>query len=154
MPVDNRAAPEGILRVLRNDVPCWELPTSLFGMSGVTCWRRLRDWREAGIWQRLHEASPTECHTAGLLDLHRTLVRSSHVHALKADRQVRTRSTAAVPTAPCDHGCYRGAASRDRYRWQPARRHPVDPAGAYHLVHEPAVRERGPAGPGRQSAAG
>lgn len=23
--------------------------------SGMTCWRRLRDWNDAGVWQRLHE---------------------------------------------------------------------------------------------------
>lgn len=23
--------------------------------SGVTCWRRLRGWHEAGVWERLHE---------------------------------------------------------------------------------------------------
>lgn len=44
LPVDDRAALEGILWVLRHDVPWQELPTTLFGVSGVTCWRRLRDW--------------------------------------------------------------------------------------------------------------
>jgi transposase len=23
--------------------------------SGTTCWRRLRDWQETGVWQKLHE---------------------------------------------------------------------------------------------------
>tara|TARA_R110000824_G_scaffold194777_1_gene377444 strand:+ start:4753 stop:4866 length:114 start_codon:yes stop_codon:yes gene_type:complete len=23
--------------------------------SGVTCWRRLRDWHEAGVWKKLHQ---------------------------------------------------------------------------------------------------
>jgi hypothetical protein len=22
--------------------------------SGMTCWRRLRDWNRAGVWERLH----------------------------------------------------------------------------------------------------
>ncbi len=65
--------------VLRNDVPWRELPRTLFG---VTCWRRLRDWHAAGVWQRLHENLLDECTAAGLLDLHRALVDSSHIHAL------------------------------------------------------------------------
>ena len=26
----------------------------LLGCSPVTCWRRLRDWQRAGVWQQLH----------------------------------------------------------------------------------------------------
>lgn len=100
LPVDGRAALEGILWVLRHDVPWRELPTTLFGVSGVTCWRRLRDWAEAGVWQKLHETLLAECNAAGLLDLHRALVDSSHIHALKGGpRRVRARSTAATPAA-------------------------------------------------------
>jgi transposase len=32
------------------------LPTRQLGCgSPVTCWRRLRDWQRAGVWQRLHQ---------------------------------------------------------------------------------------------------
>ncbi len=24
--------------------------------SGMTCWRRLKEWHEAGVWEHLHEA--------------------------------------------------------------------------------------------------
>jgi len=100
LPVDDRATLEGILWVLRNDVPWRELPTTLFGVSGVTCWRRLRDWNAAGVWQRLHEDLLAECNTAGLLDLQRALVDSSHLHALKGGpRRVRARSTGPTPAA-------------------------------------------------------
>jgi len=35
----------------------WEmLPQELGCGSGVTCWWRLRDWQEAGIWQLTHFA--------------------------------------------------------------------------------------------------
>jgi len=100
LPVDDRAALAGILWVLRNDVPWRELPTGLFGVSGVTCWRRLRDWHTAGVWQQLHENLLAECNAAGLLDLHRALVDSSHLHALKGGpRRVRARSTGHIPAA-------------------------------------------------------
>src|SRR5271157_5436255 len=31
---------------------------------GMTCWRRLRDWNQAGVWQRLHETLLAELHEA------------------------------------------------------------------------------------------
>ncbi|MFC8237664.1 hypothetical protein [Streptomyces sp. NPDC057284] len=30
-------------------------PQELGFGSRMTCWRRLRDWNEAGVWQQLHE---------------------------------------------------------------------------------------------------
>ncbi|MFL6124891.1 transposase [Actinophytocola sp.] len=44
----------GILFVLYTAF-LWEfLPVELGPGSGMTCWR-LRDWNDAGVWQRLHE---------------------------------------------------------------------------------------------------
>ena len=52
--VPDRAALTGIIFVLKSGIP-WELlPPELGCGSGVTCWRRLRDWQEAGVWDRLH----------------------------------------------------------------------------------------------------
>lgn len=34
------------------------MPNERIGCSGATAWRRLRDWTEAGVWPRLHEALP------------------------------------------------------------------------------------------------
>jgi transposase len=94
---DDRAVLAGILWVLRYDVPWRQLPAT-FGVSGVTCWRRLRDWQTAGVWQALHEALLAELNAAGLLDLHVALVDSSHVHALKGGKPPgRARSTAPTP---------------------------------------------------------
>ncbi|CAI7981003.1 transposase [Frankia sp. Hr75.2] len=96
LPLDDRAALAGILWVLRNYVPWRELPSTLFGVSGVTCWRRLQDWVQAGAWPELREQLLAECDADGLLDLHRALVDSSHIHALKgAPRRSRPRSAAA-----------------------------------------------------------
>jgi transposase len=47
-PVDNRAALTGILFVLRSGIPWEMLPREMGCGSGMTCWRRLRDWHEAG----------------------------------------------------------------------------------------------------------
>src|SRR5215208_3098422 len=52
--VPARAALTGILFVLHSGIP-WELlPQEMGCGSGVTCWRRLRDWQAAGVWERLH----------------------------------------------------------------------------------------------------
>ena len=52
--VPDRATLTGILFVLRSGIP-WELlPQEMGCGSGVTCWRRLRDWQRAGVWDRLH----------------------------------------------------------------------------------------------------
>jgi transposase len=45
----------GILFVLRTGIPSEYLRQEMGCGSGVTCWRRLREWQQAGVWQRLHE---------------------------------------------------------------------------------------------------
>ena len=50
---DDRLALAGIIFVLRSGIP-WEMLPREFGCSGMTCWRRLRDWQAAGVWTRLH----------------------------------------------------------------------------------------------------
>ena len=49
--VSSRGALESIVYVLRSGVPWRMLPKEEFGCSGVTCWRRLGDWKEAGVNQ-------------------------------------------------------------------------------------------------------
>ena len=66
--LDDRKVLNGILFVLYTGIR-WEfLPQELSFGSGMTCWRRLRDWNEAGVWQRLHELLLAELRGAGLLD--------------------------------------------------------------------------------------
>jgi transposase len=53
--VPDRAALTGILFVLRTGIPWEMLPQELGCGSGMTCWRRLRDWQQAGVWHQLHQ---------------------------------------------------------------------------------------------------
>ncbi|KIF67117.1 hypothetical protein HY68_35965 [Streptomyces sp. AcH 505] len=39
------------------------------GCSGMTAWRRLRDWADAGVWPQLHEVLLAELRAASLLDM-------------------------------------------------------------------------------------
>jgi ribosomal protein L37AE/L43A len=48
-------------------------PTLSFG-CGRTCWRRLRDRNNAGIWQCRHEVLLAGLRAAGKLDLSRAVV--------------------------------------------------------------------------------
>jgi transposase len=59
------------------------LPQELGFGSGMTCWRRLRDWNEAGVWERLHENLLAELNAAGQLDWSRAVVDGSHLRAMK-----------------------------------------------------------------------
>jgi transposase len=53
--IDNRATLNGILFVLRSGIPWRMLPREMGCGSGVTCWRRLREWQRRGVWRRLHQ---------------------------------------------------------------------------------------------------
>jgi transposase len=52
--LDNRAALTGIVFVLKSGIPWEMLPQEMGCGSGMTCWRRLKEWQEAGVWERLH----------------------------------------------------------------------------------------------------
>src|SRR5262249_31507957 len=52
--VPDRPALTDILYVLRTGCLWQSLPKELGCGSGSTCWRRLRDWQRAGVWDRLH----------------------------------------------------------------------------------------------------
>ncbi|MFF2721906.1 IS5 family transposase [Streptomyces sp. NPDC058011] len=81
LPVDDRTALRGIVFVLRTGVSWRDVPVERIGCSGVTAWRRLRDWTEAGVWPRLHEVLLAELRSAGLLDMDDAVIDGSHIRA-------------------------------------------------------------------------
>ena len=97
-PIGDRAALAGIVFVLKIGISWNQLPAGLVGCSGVNCWRRLRDWTQAGVWPALHEALLAELRAADRLDLDRCAVDGSHVRALKGGTMsAPRRSTEAGP---------------------------------------------------------
>ena len=96
----DRAAFEGILWVARTGIGWNRLPTALFGASGATCWRRLAEWQDAGVWQQLHEVLLGELRAAGKLDLSAAIVDSSHLRALKGGTKWGPARSTAAATGP------------------------------------------------------
>lgn len=94
--LDDRRVLCGILFVLYTGIQWEYLPQELGFGSGMTCWRRLAEWNEAGVWDRLHRVLLTELRTVGALDFSRAVIDSSHVRALKRGPKAdRARSTVA-----------------------------------------------------------
>ena len=94
--LDDRRVLCGILFVLYTGIQWEYLPQELGFGSGMTCWRRLAMWNEAGVWDRLHQVLLTELRAADALDFSRAVIDSSHVRALKRGPKAdRARSTAA-----------------------------------------------------------
>ena len=94
--VPDRAALTGIIFVLRSGIPWEMLPQEMGCGSGVTCWRRLRDWQEAGVWDRLHQTLLDRLGEAGTIDWERASLDSASVPAKRgAKRSDRTPPIAA-----------------------------------------------------------
>src|SRR6201747_3146010 len=87
-PVPDRAALSGILFVLRTALRWRDLPAEMGCGSGLTCWRRLRDWQEAGVWDRLHELLLAELRAADQIDFSRVILDSSSVRAIGAGQKL------------------------------------------------------------------
>lgn len=51
--VPDRACLTGIVFVLKSGIPWEYLPQEMGCGAGMTCWRRLRDWQRAGVWQKI-----------------------------------------------------------------------------------------------------
>jgi transposase len=79
--VDDRAALTGIIFVLKSGIPWEMLPQELGCGSGMTCWRRLRDWQAAGVWDALHRALLDRLGDAGQIDWSRASLDSASVPA-------------------------------------------------------------------------
>ena len=74
--VPDRACLTGILFVLRTGMQ-WELlPQEMGCGSGMTCWRRLRDWHVAGIWQDIWQMFLNELGRADGIDWSATAIDS------------------------------------------------------------------------------
>ncbi|WP_385626089.1 IS5 family transposase [Streptomyces sp. P8-A8] len=81
--VPDRQALCGIPFVLHTGIQWEYLPQELGFGSGMTCWRRLAAWNEAGVWDRLHAVLLTKLRSAKQLDWSRAVIDFSHVRAAR-----------------------------------------------------------------------
>ena len=96
--LDDRACLSGILFVLRTGIPWEDLPQELGFGSGMSCWRRLRDWHQAGSWKKLHRVLLEHLHRADQIDWDRVVADSSHVRAMGAGEKKRRKSRGSKPS--------------------------------------------------------
>jgi len=90
--VDDRAALAGILFVPKSGVPREMLPREMGCPSGMTCWRRLKGWHEAGVWERPHRRLLNRLGEADRIDWERASLDSASLAAPGgAEQPVRTR---------------------------------------------------------------
>ncbi|WP_394064375.1 IS5 family transposase [Xanthobacter autotrophicus] len=75
--VENREALTGNLFVLYTAIPWERLPVEVAGCSGMTCWRRLRAWQDAGLWDEIHRHMLERLSLAGEIDWSRAIVDAS-----------------------------------------------------------------------------
>ena len=93
--VDDRAALTGIIFVLKSGIPWEMLPQEMGCGSGMTCWRRLRDWQEAGVWESLYQMLKDRLGEADKIDWERASLDSTAVPAKKgAHRPARIQRIA------------------------------------------------------------
>lgn len=81
-PVDDRACFAGILFVLKTGIAWEDLPKEMNCGSGMTCWRRLRDWHQAEVFKKLQEILLARLRAAGLLQTDTAIVDSGSVRAV------------------------------------------------------------------------
>jgi transposase len=80
-PRDARQCLAGIVFVLFTGIP-WEYLPREFGCCGMTCWRRLRDWQQAGVWDAMHQRMLSHLQAADKIDWSRAVVDSSSIRAV------------------------------------------------------------------------
>jgi transposase len=81
-PLDRRKALTGVLFVLKTGIPWEDLPQEMGCGSGMSCWRYLNAWQEAGVWEKVHNALLGRLRAKERLDLSAAMVDSSHVRAV------------------------------------------------------------------------
>ena len=160
--VDDRRCLEGILFVLFSGLP-WQAVPGDVGVSGVTCWRRLREWQQAGVWQQLLSLLLCELEQRGAVDSARLIVDASIAPAKKGapDGAKPGGSRPYRNQAASDHRRRRAAAGRVRDRGQRQRLPPAAAAARpgrglrqrRRSARRPRLRRPGGAGRDRASAA-
>jgi transposase len=82
--LDDRKTLTGIVFVLKSGIPWEMLPQEMGCGCGMTCWNRLHEWQQAGVWKKLYRLILERLEEAGTIDWSRAIVDSSSVRAVGA----------------------------------------------------------------------
>ena len=85
--ISDEAALNGILFVLQTGIAWEDLPQAFGYGSGMTCWRRLRDWNAAGVWEQLHQAMLVRLREHDQIDWSRASIDGSSVPSPRGARK-------------------------------------------------------------------
>ena len=102
--VEDRAALSGIIFVLKSGIPWEMLPQEMGCGSGVTCWRRLREWQQAGVWERLHQVLLDRLGEADQIEWERASLDSASIPAKRGatkSARIRRIRKSGLEAPPC-----------------------------------------------------
>lgn len=90
----------GILYILRTGSAWNTMPAELSSAAPTTCWRRHKEWVDAGVWDQIWRAALAFLNRKGEVDLSVAIADSASVRAaLGGSTRVRIRPTAASAAA-------------------------------------------------------
>jgi len=98
--IPDRAALTGILFVLKTSIPWEDLPRELGAGCGMTCWRRLLEWTQAGVWPFVLAHLHQELGEAGRINWERACLDSSLIPAKRGARNPAPTPATADGLAP------------------------------------------------------
>ena len=84
--VPDRICLTGIIFVLKTGLPWEDFPREM-GCCGMTLWNRLNEWRQAGVWDRLHRVLLDKLRSADEIDFSRVIVDSASVRAVHGGKK-------------------------------------------------------------------
>jgi transposase len=87
---DDKRCLAGIVFILRNGARWNDMPREF--PSGVTCWRRHRDWTALGVWPRVWKRILRELEAAGQLDTNELAIDATFAEAQKGGTAMAARS--------------------------------------------------------------
>ena len=141
-PVDNRVALSAILFVLKTGIPWEEVPHEM-GCCGMTAWKKLHEWQEAGVWQKLHHVLLERLHQAHRLDWERASVDSSSVRAVRGGQDTGPNPTDRAKRGSKHHALVDGNGLPLAVKVTAANRHDVTQVKALVEAIPPVQGKRG-----------
>jgi transposase len=93
--VEPRACIEGILWILRSGARWKDMPKHF--PSATTCWRRLQEWSQAGIWEKAWGRLLRKLDRQGRIDREESMADGTFASAKKGVKRLARRNAARGP---------------------------------------------------------